>query len=200
MGWADELQDPRGAASAAGPGPASAAAADADVHGAPADAAGGGVPGGSEAQHPKPYRPPAARPAGARPLRSAAAEATDASYFDSYGYLDIHRTMLADKARRASPSHDCMSWHAPSCLERPHRYPPGCAVANPGSISTPGAIALSCRVWSPGAPLITRAACMPVTYSAACCCFGHGCLFELSWDASRQACPGGVQPCLGMEE
>ena len=96
MGWADELQDPRGAASAAGTGPASAAAADADVHGA-------GAPGGSEVQHAEPHRPHAARPAGARPLRSAAAEATDASYFDSYGYLDIHRTMLADKARRASP-------------------------------------------------------------------------------------------------
>lgn len=107
MGWADELQAPRGAAPAAGPGPASAAAAGAGVHGAPADAAG--APGGSEAQHPKPHRPNAARPTGARPLRSAAAEATDASYFDSYGYLDIHRTMLADKARRASPRHKRMS-------------------------------------------------------------------------------------------
>ncbi|KAK9835065.1 hypothetical protein WJX81_008355 [Elliptochloris bilobata] len=69
VGWADEALDPNGA-----PPPIAPAA-------------------------PERAALFAARRPGARALRSAAAEAAEASYFDSYGYIDIHRTMLADKVR-----------------------------------------------------------------------------------------------------
>jgi hypothetical protein len=117
--------DERACSSTAGPAPADAAAAPAVGSGTAAlPATGGAEPphapcGGAAAAHgpgrgpghggprggdrPR-HRGPPAGPRG-RARRSAAAEAADATYFDSYGYIDIHRTMLADKARapRRSP-------------------------------------------------------------------------------------------------
>ncbi len=35
--------------------------------------------------------------------RSEKVEKADEAYFDSYGYFDIHRTMLGDKVRSSGP-------------------------------------------------------------------------------------------------
>ena len=40
--------------------------------------------------------------------RAAHIERADEGYFDSYGYFDIHRTMLADKARTILLHQTCM--------------------------------------------------------------------------------------------
>ena len=40
--------------------------------------------------------------------RAAHIQAADEGYFDSYGYFDIHRTMLADKVRSLRCTQTCM--------------------------------------------------------------------------------------------
>jgi len=127
--------DERACSSTAGPAPADAAAAPAVGSGTAAlPATGGAEPphapcGGAAAAHgpgrgpghggprggdrPR-HRGPPAGPRG-RARRSAAAEAADATYFDSYGYIDIHRTMLADKARAPCPRAGAPLWWHPEC-------------------------------------------------------------------------------------
>lgn len=110
VGWAE---DARLADAADGPaaGAAPASSASAAACGSPGaepaaaeapgrSAAAAGSPGSQARVTSRPSPGARARP-GARPLRSAAAQAADATYFDSYGYIDIHRTMLADKVRLA---------------------------------------------------------------------------------------------------
>lgn len=46
-----------------------------------------------------------------RSLQEARVERADESYFESYGYFDIHRTMISDKARSASD----IAYHDSSC-------------------------------------------------------------------------------------
>lgn len=105
LGWSEDAHDN----DAAGAAPTSSVpAAPCGAQGAePAaaepprrSAAAAGSPGAQATTSSRPSPGARARP-GARPLRSAAAQAADATYFDSYGYIDIHRTMLADKVRPA---------------------------------------------------------------------------------------------------